>query len=138
MARFDIRVLKQGREGYERELVAVCAVTAEKGEEEIVFPSHYEGREVTHIGYEQEYTEGEMRYHDWHHPAQGMEYEPARYDARAVCLHIPATVRRIVIPKGVKSVGSVAFRDFADHAVIEIDPENPYLTKSDEGYIDTK
>ena len=135
MASFDIRILKHGRERYEIEEVAVCGVTVDAGESEIVFPSEYEGKAVTHIGYEQKFTPGEMRYHDWHHPAQGMDYEPARYDLKAVELNIPATVCRIVLPKEIKSVSYLAFSRVADRSVINIDPENPYLTVDGEGKI---
>lgn len=138
MAQFDIRIVREGEVGKEEELVSVYAVHLEEGESEIVFPESFEGRPVTHIGYGERYQEGQFRYHDWHHPAQGGDYYPERYEACSHSLCIPHTVSRIYIPKTVERVGYDAFSGFENPGAIEIDPENSHLAKSDKGRIYAK
>lgn len=138
MARFDVRIIRNGEVGKEEELVSVYAVRLDEGEHEIVFPESFEGKPVTHIGYGEEYCEGEFRYHDWHHPAQGGDYYPEHYEISSHSLGIPSTVTRIYIPKSVKRVGYDAFSGFEKPGAIEIDPENTHIAVNGKGKVYTK
>ena len=138
MARFDIRTVRYGTVGNEREYLSVTKVEVEEGETEIVFPDSFEGKPVTHIGYIEKFSEAEERYHDWHHPGQGMEYFPAHYETESICLRIPKSVTSIVIPACVKDVSFYAFDGIDLKKIVKIAPENPYIEIREKGYIGSK
>ena len=138
MTKFDISVVRHGSVSYAISDLTVTNITVDEGDTEIIFPEVFEGKPVTHIGYKEKFSEAEERYHDWHHPAQGMEIVPARYDAEAVTFCIPKSVTRIFIPASVKEVSYRAFAKVDTRRVVEIAPENPYIEVRENGYIGAK
>lgn len=128
MAEFNFRTIKTGTEGEElKEYVTILAIIPEKGEKIIQIPSHFEGKPVTFIGYRQGKLEGGMKYHDWHHPAQGFDdYEPARYFAERYSLFtLPKRVKKIIFPAEVKCIHTAVFNK-SRTITYEISPENKY------------
>ena len=128
MATFKVELI---RIGYESEnpdysyVTAVAAVEYAEDDEIVVFPSEYEGKPITHFGYEQRHREEQYRYHDWHHPAQGMEYDPGFYYYTDISITPPPHVKRLVFPKTAESITHTLVGSGA--LTIEIDPENPHL-----------
>ena len=135
MAKFKICTVRDGVVGKEKVFLAVTSLSLDEGETEMIFPESAGGETVTHIAFEERHYEAEYRDHDWHHPAQGGDYYPERYEAWPVELDIPESVTRIRIPKTVQRVGYLAFRRAKDRSIIEIDPENPYIIMREDGYI---
>ena len=138
MPSFKILKIRDGEVGKEKVFLTVTSLSLDEGETEILFPESYGGETVTHIAFEERHYEAEFRYHDWHHPAQGGDYYPERYEAWPVKLDIPERVTKIRIPKTVKDVGYLAFRGVKDRSIVEIDPENPYVYMCENGYIHHK
>lgn len=134
MPKFKILPVRHGVVGREKTYLSIAAVTVEEGETEIVFPAYHEGEPITHIGYSEKFEEAHMRFHDWHHPAQGEDYYPAAYSFRYERLNIPDTVERILIPETVTDVGYDAFYG-VDPERIEIDPKNTRLHRRKDGTI---
>ena len=55
---------------------------------------------------------------------------PDQYFPSPISLNVPASVKRITIPKTVKSVSQAAFEGLTD-VIFEVHPDNPYLTVVD-------
>ena len=138
MARYETLKIRNGEAGKEEVFLAIASLKLEEDETEIIFPESAGGETITHIAFEERHYEAEYRDHDWHHPAQGGDYYPERYEAWPVELDIPERVRRIYLPATVRAVGYIAFRGVKDKSIIEIDPENPCLTRGEDGYIRQK
>ena len=128
MANFSMAVIKIGRENEKNEytyVAAVTAVTLDEGDESLAFPEEYEGLPVTHIGYEQGYCEAHVEYGDWHHPTHRPdEYIPARYEAKAAPIALPASVKRVVLHRHVALFSRVDTAEGERKLVYEIHPEN--------------
>lgn len=134
MAQFDIGVVRYGTVGEEKRYLCIRDVTLDEGEEVLYIPGTYEGVEITHFGYREEHKEAEERWHDWHHPAQGMDYIPERYELEFVRKETPQSLKRVVFPKETTSINPYFF-DKQDGLVFEIDPENKEYGISKEGKI---
>ena len=129
MAKFSFSVIKIGKEGEElRETVSISYIEPEEGEKIIEIPSHFEGKPVTHIGYIQGKEEGEMRYHDWHHPGQGFDgYEPGRFYAKESCLfEFPRGIKKMIIPAEIECLSPRAYCN-SKYITYEIAPENRFF-----------
>lgn len=135
MTKFDISVVRHGSVSYAISELTVTNITVDEGDTEIVFPEVFEGKPVTHIGYREKFCEAEERYHDWHHPGQGMEFFPAHYEREYVTFRIPQSVTRIFIPKTVKDVCYCAFKGVDVKRVVEIDPENTHVKIREDGTV---
>ena len=98
-------------------------------DEVLTFPSHDDGKPITHIGYSQLYAPSREEWHDWHHCRGGVRY-PAVYMLSDASLGIPANIKKIIIPETVQKISPRAFAG-ADSAVLEVHPDNPYLTVED-------
>ncbi len=110
----------------------------EDTDEVVVLPSEYEGRPITHFGYKQDFEEKEARWHDWHHPAQGMDYTPARYYLSCKFCEPPAHVKKVIFPATAKNIFTNIFNtDSVFHperqysVLIEIDENNPVYRVED-------
>lgn len=134
MAKFDIGIVRCGTVGKESEHLCVKDIVFEEGEEVIYIPGTYEGAPITHVGYREEHKEAEERWHDWHHPAQGMEYIPERYELEWAEIKTPTTLKRVVFPKETTNINPCFF-DRRKELVFEIDPENEEYGISKEGKI---
>ena len=134
MARFDIGVVRQGTVGEEKRYLCIRDVVLEEGEEVLYIPGTFEGAIITHFGYREEHKEAEERWHDWHHPAQGMDYIPERYELDFVRIKTPKALKRVVFPKETTDINPYFF-DRRDELVFEIDPENKEYGKNKEGKI---
>ncbi|MBQ9746976.1 MAG: hypothetical protein IJW21_09185 [Clostridia bacterium] len=129
MADFRFCIIKCGKEGEElREFVSILEIIPEKGEKVIELPSHFEGKPVALIGYRQGKLEGGMRYHDWHHPAQGFDgYEPAEYFAEKYSLFsLPPRIKKIIFPAEIHAINVPVFNKKSKSITYEISPENQY------------
>ncbi|MBR2651097.1 MAG: hypothetical protein IKD45_05495 [Clostridia bacterium] len=132
MAQFIIENLKEGIEtssGLYTYHLTLTNIIWEEGDEVVVLPDKYEGKVITHFGYKQGYTPAEERWHDWHHPSQGMEYIPARFDLeRSICTP-PPHVKKVIFPRTAKDIFTNIFNteyplDGSNkyRVIIEIDP----------------
>lgn len=58
MAKFKIETIKVGKEGSDYKLItSISDIIADKNEEIIELPSTFEEKEITHLGFNQEYEE---------------------------------------------------------------------------------
>lgn len=124
MARFIYEEIKLGYEGRIcKTLLAVKDIIFEDDDREVFIPSEHNGIPVTHIAYRQGYVEEHVRFHDWHHPAQGDGYfVPKEYVVNtASAIMIPDHVEKLVFPASVTDIYGFAFR-FADPCKLVLDP----------------
>ena len=133
MAKFDIKKIKIGndKKGFSY-ILSISDVVADDNEEIIALPETFEGETITHIGYKQEHEEGGERFHDWHHPAQGMEYVEERYYASLSYFHLPKSVKKLVIPNTIKEANFFTFSE-STHIQFIIDKDHPYLESAKQG-----
>ena len=128
MARFQMAVIKIGRVNDQNEYSYAAAVTAvelEEGDECLSFPEEYEGMPVTHIGYTQGYRDARIEYGDWHHPTHRPdEYIPARYEADASPIRLPASVKRVALHRNVMHFSRIDLAEKERRLVYEVNPEN--------------
>ena len=141
-------LIKKGIEG--KEIVTFASVHSVMfsshfpSEEEIIFPETYQGYPLTHLGYKQDKIDEHVRYHDYHHPAQGYgdvyptEFFPSK---DLVGSYFPDNLKRIFIPKTVKYIASTFFEKIpycCPNVIIEIDKENPYYEVIDNKILEKK
>ena len=104
-------------------------IICDEGESELIIPSHDGEYALTHVGYTQGFRPAHEEWDDWHHCKGGMRI-PDQYFPSPISLNVPASVKRITIPKTVKSVSQAAFEGLTD-VIFEVHPDNPYLTVVD-------
>ena len=131
MISFKFERVRWGYEGrISEEGVSLTSIEVTEGEDTVIIPESYEGEPVSFIGFSQRFTPAHLHWHDWHHPAQGADWEPDHYGYNYLTLSIPPSVRRLVIPSTVSKIYSSAF-DKCEGVTIEIDPNNPTYTVRD-------
>ena len=107
MAKFYFKTIKLGYEGQElKTVISLYDIDFEDGDEVVELPSTYEGNIVTHFGYSQGFNEAHVRFHDWHHPAQGEgDYCPAEYVLNyGRLLYRSSTLKKVIFPKTAKVI----------------------------------
>lgn len=130
MAKFKIQKLKWGSNTSFSLHATLCDVIFEPDDEIIYIPDTYKGEKLTHIGYVQGFEEAYERWHDWHHPAQGMEYVPERNFLSDRCrINVPSHIKKIVIPESATSINPNAF--VGSGFELEISPDNVLYTVKD-------
>ncbi|MBQ7906958.1 MAG: hypothetical protein IJ309_03185 [Clostridia bacterium] len=130
MAIFDIGVVRYGRVGAERSYLCLKTIIFEETDEVVTLPGTYEGLPITKFGYGEVHREAEERWHDWHHPAQGTEIVPERYEFTYNTIVPPKHVKKIVFPKEMTDIYTYAFEN-CEHVAFEVDEENPDYTARD-------
>ena len=85
---------------------------------------------VTHIGYKEGLDEAHEHWTDWHHPSKGCDHIPDRYYLIESRVSVPQGIKKIVVPRTVERVSSLAFSD-AEGVILEVHPDNPRLTAKD-------
>ena len=72
MAKFKFEKIQLGYEGKEiTTVMALERIEFESGDTVVEIPSEHDGMPVTHILFRQSINPAHVRFHDWHHPAQG-------------------------------------------------------------------
>lgn len=133
MASFNFLTIKMGKEGEPlREAVSISAIFPDKGEKVIELPSHYNGKPVLCIGYHQGKLEGSVRYHDWHHPAQGFDgYDPALYFAKKDSnFALPPRIKKIIFPAEIRLFRPDVFNK-KKNIIYEVHPDNKFIRVED-------
>ena len=135
MAKFIFEKIKIGNLNEEYSYInSISDIVFDDGEKIVVLPEKINGEVVTHFNYTQIFEEGYERWHDWHHPAQGTEYIPPKYDKTSSNIVIPKYVEKIVIPKTITDIATSGLK-IHDNFLFEIDSENPrYEVKNDALY----
>lgn len=132
MAKYIAHLYKEGYETKERvpkEVGVITAIECEAEEEVLEIPDHVDEFEapITHIGFEYEFDPAHEVWADWHHPSKGCDYEPDRHVLRHICLKLPSSIKKVIIPQTVDHISYYAW-DGTDKIVFEVHPDNPRYT----------
>ena len=133
MAEFKIEFINEGRSDSivrHDTYLAVTDIKYDPTDTVIYMPETFDGKPITHFGFYHKFEPGYERYHDWHHPSQGMEYEPPTYTLYGKITKPHSRIKRVVFPKTARRIFWNIMDDFNHKRgiIYEIDPENPYLT----------
>ena len=133
MAKFEYCLIKVGYEGKKiKTALSISKITFSETDEVVEIPSSYEGKQVEYVGYEQGVTEAHVRFHDWHHPAQGDgEYVPTEYYPKENYFflnNLNDNVKKIIFPKADIMVYYRAFNRYSNQITYVIDEITGYKT----------
>ena len=129
MTKFKVEKIKIGnnKDGFSY-AVSISEVTNCENDEVILLPSEYNGETITHFGYKQGYTPFEERFHDYHHPSQGMEIIEEKYYKGISYIKLSKNVKKVVIPDTICDVCFFAFSEVENINEIDFPLDNhPHL-----------
>ena len=130
MAQFKFEKIQLGYEGKEiTTVMALERIEFESGDTVVEIPSEHDGMPVTHILFRQSINPAHVRFHDWHHPAQGDgDLLPKEYTVCGVYIgYLPKSLKKIVFPATAKLIYT-ADLNHCDTVTYEIPEENKGYT----------
>jgi hypothetical protein len=132
MAKYVAHLYKEGYESKgntTRVVGVITAIECEEGDEILKIPDRADEFDIpiTHLGYKYEFEPAHEEWADWHHPSKGCDYVPDKHTLRNVCLDLPATVKKVIIPKTIESISFYAWKNRED-LTFEVHPDNPKYT----------
>lgn len=133
MAEFIFQKIRLGYEGGKiTTVMALEKIEFESGDTVVEIPAEHKGMPVTHIFYRQSVNPEHVRFHDWHHPAQGEgERVPTEYTVIGTYIdYFPESLKKIVFPATARCIYK-ADLNRREGVTYEIPEENEYYTVRD-------
>ena len=134
MAKFEIGYIRSGAVGRESRSLSLKRIIFEEGDREIFLPGTFENEPITHFGCDEKYMPEEERWHDWHHPAQGTEILPERYETVFCYVSVPKHVEKIHFPKEMTYIYTCSLENDS-HVTYAVDENNPRYCADKNGRI---
>ena len=131
MAEFVFKRLRYGSEDKELSYaLSLVGINFEPDDVVVEIPESYNGEPVKNIAIEESYLSPQPRYHDWHHPTQGIDgYDPGEYSLKESYWFYygdKSKLKKVIFPASATWISLKAVNDNRPAGVsIRISPDNP-------------